>query len=100
MAYNVKNGFAICAHFAFRTKLKAAEKTFTLHDRLHHKAIKSSCGHSDGFLPPYKDFEIDDQYHGDWDKFNLWRYHSKVDEEVERMTQGMTAGLKMPPGMF
>ena len=24
----------------------------------------------------------------------------KVDEEVERMTQGMTAGLKMPPGMF
>ena len=24
----------------------------------------------------------------------------KVDEEVERMTQGMTAGLKMPPGMI
>jgi DNA-binding YbaB/EbfC family protein len=24
----------------------------------------------------------------------------KVDEEVESMTQGMTAGLKMPPGMF
>ena len=24
----------------------------------------------------------------------------KVDEEVERMTQGLTAGLKMPPGMF
>lgn len=32
----------------------------------------------------YKDFDIDEQYHGDWDKFNLWRYHSKVDEEVER----------------
>jgi DNA-binding YbaB/EbfC family protein len=24
----------------------------------------------------------------------------KVDEEVERMTQGLTAGLKMPPGLF
>jgi Na+-transporting NADH:ubiquinone oxidoreductase subunit F len=32
----------------------------------------------------YKDFDIDEQYHGDWDKYNLWRYHSKVDEEVER----------------
>lgn len=24
----------------------------------------------------------------------------KVDEEVERMTQGLTSGLKLPPGMF
>jgi len=24
----------------------------------------------------------------------------KVDEEVERMTAGLTSGLKMPPGMF
>ena len=24
----------------------------------------------------------------------------KVDEEVERMTQGLTSGLQMPPGMF
>lgn len=32
----------------------------------------------------YKDFDIDEQYHGDWDKYNLWRHHSKVDEEVER----------------
>ncbi|HIG30789.1 MAG TPA: NADH:ubiquinone reductase (Na(+)-transporting) subunit F [Verrucomicrobiales bacterium] len=32
----------------------------------------------------YTDFEIDEQYRPDWDKFNLWRFRSKVDEEVDR----------------
>lgn len=32
----------------------------------------------------YKDFEIDEEYRGDWDRFNMWRYVSKVDETVER----------------
>lgn len=32
----------------------------------------------------YKDFEIEEEYKGDWDKFNMWRYVSKVDEEIVR----------------
>ncbi|WP_207062728.1 NADH:ubiquinone reductase (Na(+)-transporting) subunit F [Motiliproteus sp. SC1-56] len=32
----------------------------------------------------YKDFDIDPEYHPDWDKFNIWRYVSKVDETVIR----------------
>jgi Na+-transporting NADH:ubiquinone oxidoreductase subunit F len=32
----------------------------------------------------YKNFDIDDEYRGDWDTFNMWRYVSKVDEEVIR----------------
>lgn len=32
----------------------------------------------------YKDFDIAKEYHEDWDKFNLWRYTSKVDEPVIR----------------
>lgn len=32
----------------------------------------------------YKDFDIAEEYHEDWDKFNLWRYVSKVDEPVIR----------------
>jgi hypothetical protein len=32
----------------------------------------------------YKDFDIGDEYRGDWDKFNMWRYVSKVDETVSR----------------
>ena len=32
----------------------------------------------------YKDFEIDDEYHSDWDKFDVWRYVSKVDQPVVR----------------
>ncbi|MEH6472877.1 MAG: NADH:ubiquinone reductase (Na(+)-transporting) subunit F [Halopseudomonas sp.] len=32
----------------------------------------------------YKDFEIDEEYHEDWDKFNIWRYVSKVDETTIR----------------
>ncbi len=35
-------------------------------------------------VAPYKDFEIEDEYRGDWDKFNMWRYVSTVDEEVTR----------------
>lgn len=32
----------------------------------------------------FKDFIIDKEYRGDWDKFDLWRYTAKVDEEVFR----------------
>lgn len=32
----------------------------------------------------YEDFEIQDEYRGDWDKFNMWRYVSEVREPVER----------------
>ncbi len=32
----------------------------------------------------YSDFIIEPEYRGDWDKFNLWQYVSKVDEPVLR----------------
>lgn len=39
-------------------------------------------------VPPYKlnysDFKIEDEYRGDWDKFNMWRYVSINDEDVIR----------------
>ncbi len=38
--------------------------------------------------PPYtadfKDIEVEEEYRGDWDKFNLWRIKSVVTEKVER----------------
>ena len=32
----------------------------------------------------YRDFDIEEEYHGDWDNFNVWDNISKVDEEVIR----------------
>ncbi len=32
----------------------------------------------------YKDFVVEDEYREDWDKFNLWQFRSKVDEETIR----------------
>lgn len=32
----------------------------------------------------YKDFDIEDEYKPDWDKYDMWRYVSRVDEEVSR----------------
>jgi Na+-transporting NADH:ubiquinone oxidoreductase subunit F len=32
----------------------------------------------------YKNFLIEDEYRGDWDKFDQWRYTAKNDEPVER----------------
>lgn len=32
----------------------------------------------------YKDFDIEDEYREDWDKFNLWQYKSEVKEDVIR----------------
>ncbi|SNY92615.1 Na+-transporting NADH:ubiquinone oxidoreductase subunit F [Cohaesibacter sp. ES.047] len=32
----------------------------------------------------YKDFDVEEEYREDWDKFNLWQYVSKVDEPIER----------------
>ncbi len=39
-------------------------------------------------VPPheleYKDFDIEEEYHEDWDKFEVWRYRSLVTEPVVR----------------
>ena len=32
----------------------------------------------------YKDIDVEDEYRGDWDKFNLWKIKSVVTEKVER----------------
>ena len=32
----------------------------------------------------YADFEVQERFRGDWDRFNLWQYESKVDEPVVR----------------
>jgi Na+-transporting NADH:ubiquinone oxidoreductase subunit F len=32
----------------------------------------------------YKDFDIEEEYRGDWDKFDQWRYVSKVTESEDR----------------
>lgn len=32
----------------------------------------------------YKDFDIEEEYRGDWDKFNVWQYKSVVKEDVIR----------------
>lgn len=32
----------------------------------------------------YKDFDIEEEYRGDWDKFNVWQYKSVVKEDVVR----------------
>lgn len=32
----------------------------------------------------YKNFEVEDEYREDWDKFDLWQFKSKVDEETIR----------------
>jgi len=38
--------------------------------------------------PPYhcrfSDFDIEERFRGDWDRFNLWKYESRVDEPVLR----------------
>ena len=33
---------------------------------------------------PYGDFDVEGEYRADWDKFNLWRYTTTVDEPVTR----------------
>ncbi len=32
----------------------------------------------------YGEFAVEEDYRGDWDKYNMWRYHSKNDEEIFR----------------
>lgn len=32
----------------------------------------------------YKDFDVQEEYRPDWDKFNIWQYESKVEETVTR----------------
>jgi len=39
-------------------------------------------------IPPYdmqyREMDIEEEYHGDWDRFNVWDNYSKVDEETIR----------------
>ena len=39
-------------------------------------------------IPPHKldysEFKIEDEYRGDWDKFDMWKYHSELDESIFR----------------
>ncbi|MGI4993328.1 NADH:ubiquinone reductase (Na(+)-transporting) subunit F [Halobacteriovorax sp. GFR7] len=37
-----------------------------------------------GLSIDYKDFDIEEEYRGDWDHFNLWQYNSTVNEETIR----------------
>ncbi len=32
----------------------------------------------------YKDFDVQDEFREDWDRFNLWQYESQTDQEVSR----------------
>ena len=32
----------------------------------------------------YTDFDIEEEYREDWDRFNLWQYESVVNEPIER----------------
>ncbi len=32
----------------------------------------------------YKDYKIEEEFHEDWDNYNIWQYTSKVDEDVVR----------------
>ena len=32
----------------------------------------------------YSDFDVEEEYRGDWDRFKLWEYESHVEEPVER----------------
>ncbi len=35
-------------------------------------------------LVKYSEYDIQDEYRGDWDQYNMWRFVSKVDEPVTR----------------
>ena len=39
-------------------------------------------------IPPYEltysEFDVEEEYREDWDKYNMWRYKSKLDEEIFR----------------
>ncbi len=37
-----------------------------------------------GLTINYKDFNVEQEYRGDWDHFNLWQYVSKVEDETIR----------------
>ncbi len=53
-------------------------------EEIHYRAggyIQIEC---EPHVVKYKDFDIEEEYRDDWDKYNLWRYVSKVDEPVLR----------------
>ena len=49
----------------------------------------------------YKDFEVEEEYREDWDKFDMWRYVSKVDiVSVKELTMGLvTFKFTLPDGI-
>ena len=32
----------------------------------------------------YKDFDVEEEYRPDWDKYNMWRFHSSVSDQTVR----------------
>lgn len=38
----------------------------------------------DPYVRHFKDFDIDERFHDDWNRFNIWQYTSQVDEPVIR----------------
>lgn len=60
------------------------EFVLDLPEQLHFQ----SGGYIQIYIPPYeidyKDFSIQEKYHPDWDKYNLWRYHASNKEEIFR----------------
>ena len=46
----------------------------------------------------YKNFDIDETYRGDWDKFDMWQYVSRVDKSVVRAYS--MANYPEEPGMI
>ena len=61
----------------FVVKLPAGEKIdFKNGEYIQIEVPKYECD--------YKDFEIQPEYHEDWDKYDVWRYKAGNDEPIER----------------
>ena len=37
-----------------------------------------------GYEMDYKEIDVEEEYHGDWDRFDVWKHHAKVDETTIR----------------
>ena len=47
-------------------------------------AVISKLSDQEALTINYKDFDIEKEYHEDWDKFDQWKYVSKVSEPTIR----------------
>ncbi|MEQ8352400.1 MAG: NADH:ubiquinone reductase (Na(+)-transporting) subunit F [Leptospiraceae bacterium] len=78
----------------FKTKVRSNENVATFIKELVLEIEPGSemdfdaGGYIQIYIPPYhvnfKQFEVEKEYHEDWDKFNLWRYNASNDEEIFR----------------